>query len=143
MVLEAVLLPGGQGLVPAVELELEGDLLPGGGLDEKIATGFHRNAMQAKGNNPRKEEFRVKTVVDRLKTTGRTWLGLTLECAECHDHKHDPISQKEFGLKPLLERSNTSRIQINTFTVVVFISSGGELLGRRFFFITQPAGFAM
>lgn len=76
--------------------QIAGDLLPGGGLDEKIATGFHRNAMQAKGNNPRKEEFRVKTVVDRLKTTGRTWLGLTLECAECHDHKHDPISQKEY-----------------------------------------------
>ena len=76
--------------------QIAGDLLPDGGLDEKIATGFHRNAMQAKGNNPRKEEFRVKTVVDRLKTTGRTWLGLTLECAECHDHKHDPISQKEY-----------------------------------------------
>ena len=76
--------------------QIAGDLLPDGGLNEKIATGFHRNAMQAKGNNPRKEEFRVKTVVDRLKTTGRTWLGLTLECAECHDHKHDPISQKEY-----------------------------------------------
>ena len=76
--------------------QIAGDLLPEGGVTEKIATGFHRNAMQAKGNNPRKEEFRVKTVVDRLKTTGRTWLGLTLECAECHDHKHDPISQKEY-----------------------------------------------
>ncbi|MFP6877090.1 MAG: DUF1553 domain-containing protein [Roseibacillus sp.] len=76
--------------------QLAGDLLPHAGLDDRIATGFHRNAMQAKGNNPRKEEFRVKTVVDRLKTTGRTWLGLTLECAECHDHKHDPISQKEY-----------------------------------------------
>ena len=76
--------------------QIAGDLIPEGGVTEKIATGFHRNAMQAKGNNPRKEEFRVKTVVDRLKTTGRTWLGLTLECAECHDHKHDPISQKEY-----------------------------------------------
>ena len=76
--------------------QIAGDLLPDGGLAEKVATGFHRNAMQAKGNNPRKEEFRIKTVVDRLKTTGRTWLGLTLECAECHDHKHDPISQKEY-----------------------------------------------
>jgi len=76
--------------------QIAGDLLPEGGVAEKIATGFHRNAMQAKGNNPRKEEFRVKTVVDRLETTGRTWLGLTLECAECHDHKHDPISQREY-----------------------------------------------
>ncbi len=76
--------------------QIAGDLLPNGGPAEKVATGFHRNAMQAKGNNPRKEEFRVKTVVDRLKTTGRTWLGLTLECAECHDHTHDPVSQKEY-----------------------------------------------
>ena len=76
--------------------QLAGDLLPHSDLNDKIATGFHRNAMQAKGNNPRKEEFRIKTVVDRLKTTGRTWLGLTLDCAECHDHKHDPISQKEY-----------------------------------------------
>ncbi len=76
--------------------QIAGDLLPDGGPAEKVATGFHRNAMQAKGNNPRKEEFRVKTVVDRLKTTGRTWLGLTLECAECHDHTHDPVSQKEY-----------------------------------------------
>lgn len=76
--------------------QIAGDLLPGSTVEQKVATGFHRNAQQAKGNNPRKEEFRVKTVVDRLKTTGRTWLGLTLECAECHDHKHDPISQKEY-----------------------------------------------
>lgn len=76
--------------------QIAGDLLSGSTLEQKIATGFHRNAQQAKGNNPRKEEFRVKTIVDRLKTTGRTWLGLTLECAECHDHKHDPISQKEY-----------------------------------------------
>ena len=76
--------------------QIAGDLLPGASTSQKVATGFHRNAMQAKGNNPRKEEFRVKTVVDRLKTTGRTWLGLTLECAECHDHKHDPISKEEY-----------------------------------------------
>ncbi|MDG2488992.1 MAG: DUF1553 domain-containing protein [Roseibacillus sp.] len=76
--------------------QIAGDLLPGASASQKVATGFHRNAMQAKGNNPRKEEFRIKTVADRLKTTGRTWLGLTLECAECHDHKHDPISQEEY-----------------------------------------------
>ena len=61
-----------------------------------MASAFHRHAMQAKGNNPRKEEFRIKGIVDRLEATGRTWLGLTLECAECHDHKHDPISQREY-----------------------------------------------
>ena len=76
--------------------QLAGDLLTNATPEQQLATGFHRQAMQAKGNNPRKEEFRIKGIVDRLQTTGRTWLGLTLECAECHDHKHDPISQKEY-----------------------------------------------
>ena len=76
--------------------QLAGDMLPGSTSEQKLATGFHRQAMQAKGNNPRKEEFRIKGIVDRLKTTGRTWLGLSLECAECHDHKYDPISQRDY-----------------------------------------------
>ena len=76
--------------------QLAGDLLPNATVEQKVASAFHRHAMQAKGNNPRKEEFRVKGIIDRLQTTGRAWLGLTLECAECHDHKHDPISQKEY-----------------------------------------------
>ncbi len=76
--------------------QLAGDLLPGATVSQKIATGFHRNSMQAKGNNPRKEEFRVKGVVDRVNTTGRVWLGLSLECAECHDHKYDPVSQRDY-----------------------------------------------
>lgn len=76
--------------------QIAGDMLPGPSDQQKLATGFHRQAMQAKGNNPRKEEFRIKGIVDRINTTGRTWLGLTLECAECHDHKYDPISQKDY-----------------------------------------------
>ena len=76
--------------------QLAGDLLPGATTEQRVASAFHRHAMQAKGNNPRKEEFRIKGIVDRLEATGRTWLGLTLECAECHDHKHDPISQREY-----------------------------------------------
>ena len=76
--------------------QLAGDLLPGATPEQRVASAFHRHAMQAKGNNPRKEEFRIKGIVDRLEATGRTWLGLTLECAECHDHKHDPISQREY-----------------------------------------------
>ena len=76
--------------------QLAGDLVPGTTPEQRVASAFHRHAMQAKGNNPRKEEFRIKGIVDRLEATGRTWLGLTLECAECHDHKHDPISQREY-----------------------------------------------
>ena len=76
--------------------QIAGDMLPNATLSQQIATGFHRNSMQALGNNPRKEEFRVKGIVDRLDTTGRVWLGLTLACAECHDHKYDPISTREY-----------------------------------------------
>ena len=76
--------------------QLAGDMVPNATQNQRVASAFHRHAMQAKGNNPRKEEFRIKGIVDRLESTGRTWLGLTLECAECHDHKHDPISQKDY-----------------------------------------------
>ncbi|MEE3371229.1 MAG: DUF1553 domain-containing protein [Planctomycetota bacterium] len=76
--------------------QLAGDLLDNPSQDQLIATGFHRNSMQALGNNPRKEEFRVKGIVDRLETTGRVWLGLSLACAECHDHKYDPITTREY-----------------------------------------------
>ncbi len=76
--------------------QLAGDMLPDATIDQRVATGFHRNSMQALGNNPRKEEFRVKGIVDRIDTTGRVWLGATLACAECHDHKYDPITQQEY-----------------------------------------------
>ena len=77
-------------------LQLAGDMLPESESDDLIATGFHRCSMQALGNNPRKEEFRVKGIVDRVNTTARVFLGLTMGCAECHDHKFDPITQKEY-----------------------------------------------
>jgi hypothetical protein len=76
--------------------QLAGDMLPNATEQQRIATGFHRNSIQALGNNPRKEEFRVKGIIDRLETTGKTWLGLTVACAECHDHKYDPVSQREY-----------------------------------------------
>ena len=76
--------------------QLAGDMLPGNDPNNLIATGFHRCSMQALGNNPRKEEFRVKGIIDRVNTTARVFLGLTMGCAECHDHKFDPITQKEY-----------------------------------------------
>ena len=76
--------------------QLAGDRLPNASEAQRIATGFHRNSTQALGNNPRKEEFRVRGIVDRLDVTGQVWLGLSIACAECHDHKHDPISQREY-----------------------------------------------
>lgn len=76
--------------------QLAGDLLPGAQDDQKIATGFHRNTLTNKEGGVDQEEFRTKATVDRTSTTGTVWLGLTVGCAECHDHKYDPISQRDF-----------------------------------------------
>ncbi|MEW6303926.1 MAG: PSD1 and planctomycete cytochrome C domain-containing protein [Verrucomicrobiota bacterium] len=76
--------------------QLAGDLLPNATEEQKIATGFHRNTLTNKEGGVDKEEFRCKAVVDRVSTTGTVWLGLTVACAECHTHKYDPITQKEF-----------------------------------------------
>jgi hypothetical protein len=76
--------------------QLAGDLLPEATDRERIATGFHRNTQinQEGGIDP--EQFRIDSVFDRVATTGTVWLGLTIGCAQCHDHKFDPVSQEEF-----------------------------------------------
>ncbi len=76
--------------------QLAGDMLPGATDEQRLATGFHRNAPQARGMTYPVEEYRLKGVTDRVNTTGKVWFGLTMECAECHDHKFDPISQRDY-----------------------------------------------
>jgi len=76
--------------------QLAGDLLDKPTIEQKIATGFHRNTLRNTEAGVDLELYRTKEVIDRVNTTGMVWLGLTLGCAECHDHKHDPISQTEF-----------------------------------------------
>ena len=76
--------------------QLAGDLLPGATLDQQIATGFNRNHRGNAEGGIIPEEYAVEYVVDRVDTTATVWLGLTLGCARCHDHKFDPITQQEF-----------------------------------------------
>jgi len=76
--------------------QLAGDLLPNTTLAQKTAAGFHRLTLMNHEDGVDAEEFRCKAKVDRVATTGTVWLGLTVGCAECHNHKYDPISQREF-----------------------------------------------
>jgi hypothetical protein len=76
--------------------QLAGDLLPRATVEQKAATGFHRNTLTNREGGVDSEQFRVEAVVDRVNTTARVFLGLTLGCAQCHDHKYDPLSQREY-----------------------------------------------
>ncbi|MBI2824501.1 MAG: DUF1553 domain-containing protein [Planctomycetia bacterium] len=76
--------------------QLAGDLLPDATLDQKIATGFNRNHRGNSEGGIIPEEYLVEYVVDRVDTTATVWLGLTVGCARCHDHKFDPFTSREF-----------------------------------------------
>ncbi len=76
--------------------QLAGDMLKDATLEQKIATGFHRNSQLNQEGGIDVEEYRFETLVDRVATTGAVWLGSTIACAQCHNHKFDPISQQDF-----------------------------------------------
>lgn len=76
--------------------QIAGDLLPGATLDQKIATGFHRNHMLNEEGGIIAEEFLAEYTADRVETTAAVWLGQTFNCARCHDHKFDPFTQHDF-----------------------------------------------
>ena len=79
-----------------VSWQLAGDLLPDATYEQKLATGFNRNHKITQEVGVINEEYRVNYVLDRVNTFSTAFLGLTVECAQCHDHKYDPISQKDF-----------------------------------------------
>lgn len=76
--------------------QLAGDMQPNATLEQRIATGFHRNTMLNEEGGIDPLEFRFHAMTDRVSTTGSVWLGLTLQCAQCHTHKYDPITQTDY-----------------------------------------------
>ncbi|MFN0170406.1 MAG: PSD1 and planctomycete cytochrome C domain-containing protein, partial [Bryobacteraceae bacterium] len=74
---------------------MAGDLLPDAMADQQTATGFHRNTLTNREGGTNPEQFRFEQTLDRTSTVGAVWLGLTVGCAQCHDHKYDPITQKD------------------------------------------------
>jgi hypothetical protein len=76
--------------------QLAGDMLPNATTEQRIATGFHRNTMFNEEGGVDKEEAHWENLIDRVNTTATVWLGSTLGCAQCHNHKYDPFTQKEY-----------------------------------------------
>ena len=76
--------------------QLAGDMLPDATIEQELASAFNRNHRQNSEFGALAEEFFVENVIDRVETTATVWLGLTMGCCRCHDHKYDPLSQKEF-----------------------------------------------
>ena len=95
-------------------LQLAGDLLPNATLDQILATGFNRNHPITQEGGVIQEEYLSNYVVDRTNTLGKGILGITLECAKCHDHKYDPISQKEYyGIYAFFNNVNEKGLQMD------------------------------
>ena len=90
--------------------QLAGDLLPNATLDQLIATGFVRSNMTTNENGVIEEEVRVQYIKDRADTAGTVFLGLTVGCATCHDHKFDPISQKDHYALEAFFNNTTERV---------------------------------
>ena len=114
-----------------IEWQIAGDMLPNATVDNQLATAFNRLHPQSNESGSDEDEFRCDHVADRVKTTATALLGLTMECAKCHDHKFDPISTKEyysFGafLNNIDELGLFSRFTNATPTPAMFLYEGDE-----------------
>jgi hypothetical protein len=94
--------------------QLAGDMLPGATIDQRVATGFHRNTMLNEEGGIDALEYRFYAMVDRVATTGTIWMGLTTGCAQCHTHKYDPISHTDYySLMGLLNNADEPDLLIS------------------------------
>ncbi|HKQ39694.1 MAG TPA: DUF1549 and DUF1553 domain-containing protein [Verrucomicrobiae bacterium] len=95
--------------------QLAGDLLPNPTVEQRIATGFLRNSMLNQEGGIEPEQFRVEALTDRMDAIGKSFLGLTIACAQCHDHKYDPILQKDyFRLLSFINNDDEPFIEVPT-----------------------------
>jgi hypothetical protein len=95
--------------------QLAGDMLPGATQEQHIATGFHRNTMLNEEGGIDPLEFRFHSMTDRIATTGTVWLGLTIGCAQCHAHKFDPVSQREYyRLMAFLDNADEPSVEVHS-----------------------------
>ena len=112
--------------------QLAGDMLPNPTTDQLVATAFHRNTMTNTEGGTDDEEFRTAAIVDRVNTTGQVWLGLTVGCAQCHTHKYDPLTQREYyQLYAFLNQSEDSDKPSETPTMEVLPLDSREPLEMR------------
>ncbi len=113
--------------------QIAGDLLPNATVNQKVATGFHRNTLTNREGGVKADQFRFEQIVDRTNTIGTVWLALTVGCAQCHDHKYDPLTQKEYY--ELFAFFNTS-MEINIDAPLAgemgpYLRSRAEYLSKR------------
>ena len=111
--------------------QLAGDLLPDADVSTRIASGFNRNHMNTHEGGTIEEEYLVEYAADRVATTAQTWLGLTVGCARCHDHKYDPISQREYYqlfayFNSITDRGNDGNGGVNSVPFIPVFSKDQE-----------------
>jgi hypothetical protein len=95
--------------------QLAGDMLPKAGMAERVATGFHRNTMINEEGGVDPLEFRYHAVADRVGVTANVWLGLTFQCAQCHTHKFDPITHRDyFGMFAYFDQAEEPVMDVPT-----------------------------
>ena len=119
--------------------QLAGDLLPGATPSQKMATGFLRNGMNTHEGGTIPEEYRVAYIVDKVDTVATTFMGMTMKCAQCHDHKYDPISQEDYYRFYAFFDSATERGHGATNGNTAPVIKGASPLGKQAAFLDELA----